>query len=64
MTAAKSKDVEVQVDAAIKFAEGLFWAARMSAFTGWGKRSVEMPGGPTGHDVLTFSAENGIGGRA
>ena len=38
MTEAKPNEVEVvQFVTAIKFAEGLFWAARMSDFTGWGK---------------------------
>lgn len=56
----------VQSDAAIRFAEGLFWVARMSDFTGWGKWSVEMIGGPVGHarEVLEFAATNGIGGQA
>lgn len=55
-----------QVDKAVKFAEGLFWAARLSDFTGWGQWSVEMLGGPIGNAraVLEFAAEHGIGGQA
>lgn len=53
------------LSAAAKFAEGLFWAARMSTFTGWGKWYVEMIGGPIGHtrEVLEFAKTHRIGGR-